>query len=600
MRLRRVAGSWIVSWAFLLGCASYQIAAAFLVVPSGEVFTHSSRNKVIRIAVPELNMVMHHPDDMLLPRAQDALVSPQLARDLRRVRSSRGLALLHELYQKEQKKRLLTSDNTKNVQARRRIERERQDGETVGRWLGRKEPSKVPTTSTGRTRHGMGDPAPTSSLRRTNGVDLPYETTVQALRVYRNLHGSLVMPRRYIVPSRGNFPTMWVGVDLASSVYNMKWWQSHVKGRPERVSELNELGFVWERLQPAWNIVLEALVYYHSIHGNVLVSNKFVVPHGDKLWPKATWGIPLGNYVRSIRSRHDFLHGPNSLSRRRQLESLGFVWDVHEQRFLKFYDVLTHFAKLRGCGVFSASGRPKPLRVPSTFVVPEEKEVWPEEFWGFPLGEKCTAVRQKHLYVKNNPERQQMLEELGFRWSGNANLAWLKVVHAAAIYSKLHNRTLSVPNNFVVPEAPRHFLAAEDWPWPEHLWGVPLGQRLKEIRVNGIYLKGKDGPQRRRQLDALGFIWNTSEHRFQVFYAALQHYAQLNKSGVYSGKGKPKKLQVPSTFTVPSGDDAWPSQLWEFDLGKKCAGVRSQKLYVKKHPDRLKKLERLGFDISDE
>jgi len=277
---------------------------------------------------------------------------------------------------------------------------------------------------------------------------------------------------------------------------------------------------------------------------------------------------------------------------------LGFVWDVHELRFHKFYSVLAHFAKLHGCGVFSTSGRPKPLRVPSTFVVPEQSDVWPEEFWGFPLGQKCTAVRQKQLYVKNRSKRQKMLEELGFRWSGNANLAWLKVVHAAAIYSKLHNRSLDVPNNFVVPEPPKDFLGADDWAWPEYLWGLQLGQRLKEIRINDVYLKGEDGPERRRQLDALGFVWNTREHRFQVFYAALQRFAQLNKCGSYSKKGHLKVLKVPTTFTVPSGDESWPSQLWGFDLGQKCTAVRTKKLYVKNQPDRLEMLERLGLEIN--
>ena len=317
------------------------------------------------------------------------------------------------------------------------------------------------------------------------------------------------------------------------------------------------------------------------------------------LWPTATWGVPLGIHVRSIRSRHDFLHGPNSLSRRRQLESLGFVWDVHEQRFLEFYTVLNHFAKLHGCGVHSASGRPKPLRIPSTFVVPKEAGVWPEEFWRYPLGQKCTAVRQKQLYVKNKPKRQHMLEELGFRWNGNANLAWLKVVHAAAIYSKLHGRRLNVPTNFVVPKPPRDPWGGEDGPWPDYLWGLPLGQRLKEIRVNGTYLKGHDSLERRRQLDALGFVWDTREHRFQVFYAALQRYAQLHKSGVFSEKGSAKEIVVPSTYTIPSGDNSWPSQLWEFDLGRKCAGVRAQKLYVKNNPERWRMLEQLGYHIFD-
>ena len=539
-------------------------------------------------------MVMQQPEDIsassISARAQDALISPRMARLLRRFRSSRGLALM-QLYQKEQTKSL-TSDDTQVEKRKKRM-----DSSTKGGQVESSRESSRPRNSV----DGTAPAGVSSSLRRTNGIDLPYESTIHVLRAYRTLHGDLVMPRRYVIPDDDDdyYPAEWKGVDLSSSVYNMKWWQKHVKGRPERVSELNRLGFVWERLQPEWNIVLEALVFYHTLYGDVLVSNKFVVPHGNKLWPKATWGIPLGNYVRSIRSRHDFLHGPNSLSRRRQLESLGFVWDVHEQRFLKFYSVLEHFAKLYGCGLFSTSGRPKPLRVPSTFVVPANDTAWSEDQWGYPLGQKCTAVRQKQLYVKNKFKRQQMLEELGFRWSGNANLAWLKVVHAAAIYSKLHNRSLNVPNDFVVPRPTPEFFGADNWPWPEHLWGLPLGQRLKEIRVNGIYLKGKDGPERRRQLDALGFIWNTREHRFRVFFAALQHYAQLNKCGAYSCEENPKALHVPSSFVVPFDDDSWPNRLWGFDLGKKFAAVRSQKLYVKDSPNRLKRLELLGLRLGD-
>ena len=71
-----------------------------------------------------------------------------------------------------------------------------------------------------------------------------------------------------------------------------------------------------------------------------------------------------------------------------------------------------------------------------------------------------------------------MLEGLGFQWNGNASLGWLQVVHAAAIYSKLHNRQLDVPFNFKVPHPPSDLdpkmrvdvqTAADEgdvWPWP--------------------------------------------------------------------------------------------------------------------------------------
>jgi len=240
---------------------------------------------------------------------------------------------------------------------------------------------------------------------------------------------------------------------------------------------------------------------------------------------------------------------------------LGFVWDVSEYNFQKFYAALRHFARLQGSGPFAATdtmasrasttagiGTPllssterlgqqrlqqlqqqqqqqvrqtKALRVPSTFAVPVGDASWPRGLWGYPLGTKCSAVRQKELYVKGHVRRKQLLEELGFRWNGpgNSDLGWLKVVHAAAIYSRLNGRTLDVPYHFVVPAPPsRSAQVVDSWPWPEELWGLKLGQRLKDVRVKGAYLnKGASGESRRRQLDALGFNWNPKKGRKKAF-----------------------------------------------------------------------------------
>jgi hypothetical protein len=336
----------------------------------------------------------------------------------------------------------------------------------------------------------------------------------------------------------------------------MKWWQRNVKQQPKRVAQLNQLGFVWERLQPEWNLVLEALCTYRSEYGNVMVPIHFVVPHGNNnstTWPKATWGIPLGSSVHRIRLRDDFLRGhAQAASRREQLNGLGFCWDVGEERFQKFYSILLHYAHLQrgggGGGGHAAAAainnnqiNNQPLRVPSTFVVPSGNDTmnhnntmdWPNpEYWNYPLGAKCTAVRQKQLYIKGKPERKRQLAEIGFYgWNsgcGNADLGWLHVVHAAAIFSRMHHRKLHVPYHFVVPSPPTTIataaaaaahendgndIIAEEWPWPEHLWGLPLGQRLKDVRTKGAYLKGKQGPMRRQQLDTLGFDWKPRRGR---------------------------------------------------------------------------------------
>lgn len=187
------------------------------------------------------------------------------------------------------------------------------------------------------------------------------------------------------------------------------------------------------------------------------------------------------------------------------------MWEgTQEWRFRKFYVALRIFAHVEGTGKLKLD-RVHPLIVPSDFVVPETSDIWPEELWGYPLGAKCVAVRQKGVYVKGKPERRALLDELGFHWAGNADLGWLKVVHAAAIYSKLNNRQLDVPFKFRVPSRPHDDGA--DWPWPRYLWGLPLGQRLRDVRTKNAYLRGETGKKRRQQLDALGFNWEPSRGR---------------------------------------------------------------------------------------
>lgn len=356
----------------------------------------------------------------------------------------------------------------------------------------------------------------------------PYSSAIEALRAYHSIHGDLVIPRHFVVPKTDEYPAEWHGVDLASAVYDMRWWQKHVKNNSDRVQELNSIGFVWERLQPEYNLVLSALMTYSSLNnGSVMVHSKFVVPFGDDVWPKATWGLPLGNCVHRIRVRGDYLNGQNAMARRRQLDGLGFVWDMHELAFLRVYRALKHFRKLERAKLVGTAREYRILRVPSKFVVPSgEENGWPKDLWGLQLGGRCAAIRQKELYVKNNPERRRALEELGFQFNGNATLGWLEVIHAAAIYSRLHGRNLDVPAKFVVP-APPHasgngngsgdvtsvYPGETEWPWPEHLWGLTLGQRLKDIRLRGAYLKGDSASSRRAQLDALGFNWSPKRGR---------------------------------------------------------------------------------------
>ncbi|KAH8086733.1 hypothetical protein JL720_7176 [Aureococcus anophagefferens] len=114
------------------------------------------------------------------------------------------------------------------------------------------------------------------------------------------------------------------------AVYGMGFYRAHVVGFPDRQRALRDLGFVWERLQPEYNLVVEALAAFRDVFGHLLVPSAFVVPSGDPAWPPGTAGLPLGRRARQIRRRLDHVAGDER--RCRQLDELGFVWDPARHR----------------------------------------------------------------------------------------------------------------------------------------------------------------------------------------------------------------------------------------------------------------------------
>ena len=56
-------------------------------------------------------------------------------------------------------------------------------------------------------------------------------------------------------------------------------------------------------------------------------------------------------------------------------------------------------------------------------------------------------------------------------------------------------------------EVPQAFVVPSEVPWAEEAWGMKLGSRVNHIRHREDYVK--DHPQRRAELGALGFRWNS-------------------------------------------------------------------------------------------
>lgn len=151
----------------------------------------------------------------------------------------------------------------------------------------------------------------------------------------------------------------------------------------------------------------------------------------------------------------------------------------------------------------------------------------------------------------------------------------------------------SVPNDFVVPasaageQQQQEDAAGEDReltnPWPQDLWGMDLGKRLR------LFTRGRCGEYKRSLLKSIGFPyedWRTYVWEQQIL-PALHTYAEVEGH-----------LFVRQAFEVPYNDERWPRSTWGFKLGSHCQLLRREKERTLL-PEQIEELDRLGFIWSE-
>jgi hypothetical protein len=313
-----------------------------------------------------------------------------------------------------------------------------------------------------------------------------WSSLAAALRLYREEFGDLVIEERFAVPAQPPWPEACWGLKLGSHVYSIQFWKRHVARFPARRTELDSIGFIWGRLQSHYNLILEALLAYKELYGDLNVPTKFVCP-SERPWPKAVWKLRLGARVSAVRSRGHYVGADTA--RWAQLEAMGFVWEPSDASWEKLYASLVHFHALHNH-----------VRVPRTFVVPSG-DGWPEALVGFRVGVAVHNLRARG--AENFPERAALLHALGFVWDPGA-AAFELLCAGLDAFRAAHGHT-RVPQRFVVPAQP---------PWPEACWGLKLGSHVSVVRTRGTLVKFSTSRAetevygRIRRLNALGFDWD--------------------------------------------------------------------------------------------
>jgi len=161
---------------------------------------------------------------------------------------------------------------------------------------------------------------------------------LEATRIYAELHGGSAasVPHLYKIPANNSrYP---------QHLWRLRLWQklqNHLyRGDYNEIStELASLGVTKDDIEETdkrhFDYIYRALVSFKDVFGHLEVDYDFVVPLNDTRFPPDTWSLKLGNRMRNIRYRGDFVGGdsPEHIAQRQKLVDLG--WTLTNKRRYK-------------------------------------------------------------------------------------------------------------------------------------------------------------------------------------------------------------------------------------------------------------------------
>ena len=284
----------------------------------------------------------------------------------------------------------------------------------------------------------------------SKAYDEQWRAMFDALQNYRKQNGHCRVPRSY--------PENPI---LARWVATQRRLKKRRHMRPERLSALEQIGFDSTilpesslTLTEAWDAMFEVLKEYKTTHGDCLVPQR---------WRE---NRKLAEWVSKQRIQHN--KGRLDAERERRLKELGFEWDPVTAKWEEWFAQLLEFKRSQG----------------HTNVPQRAKQYLQLANW---------VRNQRRDKKMNRPimkERAKRLDEIGFSWKLVEPQGWEQMFAALVEYKRAHG-DCNVPQS-----------------WREN---KRLGKWVNTQRTH--YKRGKLHPDRQRQLESIGFVWNAAATR---------------------------------------------------------------------------------------
>lgn len=366
------------------------------------------------------------------------------------------------------------------------------------------------------------------STPNSNTDPSTFKALLSALALYKAAYENVNVPESFIVPNLAPWPEPAHGMALGKAVAE---WKSGAPLSAAQVRALQQLGMIdlnsntsaQQQSKPrlTWSLLVTAVQRYQAEVKANQIPVDFVVP---ATWePAAIQGLPLGAQVRALAQNPAFAD---------RVAKLGvIVVDTVEEEEEEEEDEILAEVEVQE--------KPPPEETLPSSSTDQEGDIGisaSESYgdnWSSDEGTSkgTTEVTSETAHVEEHEEEADMTENKdpgpeetespkpsasegadggsievptvqslvdNHKGRLSANDKRFYMVYAAlANYRKLYG-DLMVPQPFVVPSQTNR--------WPEDLWGIRLGARVNAIRSQGTFVNNY--PDRRGQLDKLGFIWS--------------------------------------------------------------------------------------------
>jgi hypothetical protein len=320
------------------------------------------------------------------------------------------------------------------------------------------------------------------SPKRAKQKDVQWMSNLDVLRQYKEDHGDCLVPRGYIANPR---LASWVAEQRKQRKLLIDGKQSSII--PERVKLLDEIGFVWNAQETAWERQLTDLKEFREQEGHCLVP----VRHSNL--PK------LGFWVKEQR-RHYVLMKQGKQShmsdeRAAKLDSVGFCWNTQEASWLERFHDLSEYKRTKGHSV-----------VPTKCQETQRLGSWVQH-----------QRREYKKYRQGKPshmtaERVEALDTLDFVWyprdrqlsdvptpppakrAKHKDVRWMSKLDVLRQYKEEHG-------DCVVPRGYSANPRLASW--------VAEQRKQRKLLIDGK--KSSIIPEWVKLLDEIGFVWNAQE-----------------------------------------------------------------------------------------